>query len=45
VAAELLGCQHVSFSIKKGALWWFSRRERNGLMQTTLRLVMTTEFL
>lgn len=43
VAAQLLGCDGYSLSIKKGALWWFSRRE--GSEQTTLRLVITPDFL
>jgi phosphohistidine phosphatase len=43
VAAQLLGCDGLSLSIKKGALWWFSRRE--GSAQTTLRLVITPDFL
>ncbi|MDP4028475.1 MAG: phosphohistidine phosphatase SixA [Gallionella sp.] len=45
VAAQLLGCDDYSLNIKKGALWWFSRREREGLEQTTLRLVITPDFL
>lgn len=45
VAAQLLGCNEYSLSIKKGALWWFSRREREGSAQITLRLVITPEFL
>lgn len=44
VAAQLLGCPEP-LSIKKGSLWWFSRRERDELAQTTLRLVITPEFL
>ena len=43
VAAQLLGCEGYSLSIKKGALWWFSRRE--GSEQVTLRLVITPDFL
>ena len=43
VAAHLLGCDGQSFSIKKGSLWWFSRRE--GSEQATLRLVITPDFL
>ena len=43
VAAQLLGCEGSSLSIKKGALWWFSRRE--GSEQITLRLVITPDFL
>jgi phosphohistidine phosphatase len=45
VAAQLMGCKQDSLSIKKGALWWFSCRARNGIMQTTLRLVITADFL
>ena len=45
VAAQLLGCSDGSLSIKKGGVWWFSRRERDGMPQVTLRLVITPEFL
>ena len=45
VAAQLLGCNNYSLSIKKSALWWFSRREREGSVQITLRLVITPDFL
>lgn len=45
VAARLLGCQEDACSIKKGALWWFNRRVRNGIPQNTLRLAITTDFL
>lgn len=44
VAAQLLGSRG-SLSIKKGGLWWFTQREREGTSQTTLRLVITPEFL
>ncbi len=30
VAAQLLDCNDYSLNIRKGALWWFSRRERGG---------------
>lgn len=43
VAASLLGCDGRSFSIKKGALWWFSMRD--GSSQASLRLVITPDFL
>ena len=43
VAAQLLGCGDYSLSMKKGALWWFTRRE--GSAQTTLRLAITPDFL
>ncbi|MDD2914138.1 MAG: phosphohistidine phosphatase SixA [Gallionella sp.] len=45
VAAQLLGCNDYSLSIKKGALWWFNSREREGAVQVTLRLVITPDFL
>lgn len=45
VAALLLGCNDYSLSIRKSALWWFSRREREGAAQITLRLVITPDFL
>ncbi len=45
VASQLLGCNDYSLSIKKGALWWFNSREREGSAQTTLRLVITPDFL
>ncbi len=45
VAAQLLNCNDYSLSIKKGALWWFNRRERDDLAQVTLRLVINPEFL
>jgi phosphohistidine phosphatase len=33
------------WSIKKGAVWWFSRRERDGDSETTLRLVISPDLL
>jgi len=46
VAAQLLGCEQDSLGIKKGALWWFSRREYGeGMAQTLLRLVITPDLL
>ena len=45
VAAQLLGSNDYSLSIKKGALWWFTSREREGSAQITLRLAITPDFL
>ncbi len=45
VAAQLLGCDDYALNIKKGALWWFSRREREDSTQVTLRLVIAPDFL
>lgn len=44
-AAQLLGCNDYPLSIKKVALWWFSRHGREGSDQTTLRLAITPDFL
>lgn len=45
VAAQLLNSGETSLSIKKGALWWFNHRERDGIAQVTLRLAITPDFL
>jgi phosphohistidine phosphatase len=45
VAAQLLGSTNELLNIKKGALWWFSHRVREGSAQITLRLVISAEFL
>ncbi|MBI1174103.1 MAG: histidine phosphatase family protein [Sideroxydans sp.] len=44
-AAMLLGEPATCFSVKKGSVWWLSRREREGDFQTNLRLVISPEFL
>lgn len=43
VAARLLGCEGPSFSIRKGALWWFSKRDASS--EAALRLVIAPDFL
>ncbi len=45
IAALLMTGTDTSFSIKKGAVWWLSRREREGDYQTNLRLVIAPEFV
>jgi phosphohistidine phosphatase len=45
VAALLMTGTAYSWSVKKGSIWWFSSRERDGELQTTLRLVITPEQL
>lgn len=45
LAALLMSGHPDYWSIKKGAVWWFSRREREGDFQTTLRLAITPEHL
>jgi phosphohistidine phosphatase len=43
-AALLLADTGADWSIKKGALWWFSTRTRQGETQTVLRAVIPPEF-
>lgn len=45
VASQLLGSDSYSLSVKKGALWWFTHRERDGAGRATLRLVIPPDFL
>ncbi len=45
VAALLLGQQNVSWSVKKGAVWWISGRTRFGSMTSQLRAVMSPDLL
>lgn len=45
-AAALMLTDHPDYwSIKKAAVWWLSRHEREGDFQTHLRLVISPEFL
>lgn len=45
VAAVLLGGAEAEWSIKKGALWWLSNRERAGEHQVVVRAVVGPDFL
>lgn len=45
LAALLLAGFDADWSIKKGAIWWFSRRSREGGDQAVLRAVMNPEML
>lgn len=45
LGARLMTGFEASWSVKKGALWWFHTRERPGSTQTVLRTVITPEFL
>jgi phosphohistidine phosphatase len=40
VAAVLLGGAEADWSIKKGAVWWFTHRVRDGDGQVVLRAVI-----
>ncbi|MDE2118917.1 MAG: phosphohistidine phosphatase SixA [Betaproteobacteria bacterium] len=45
-AAALLMTGHPDYwSVKKGAVWWFSRRTHEGDYQTSLRLVIAPDHL
>jgi phosphohistidine phosphatase len=45
LACQLMTGQADIWSIRKGAVWWFSRREREGDFQTKLRLVIAPDQL
>lgn len=45
LAAFLMTGQEADWSIKKGAIWWFSKRNRDGDDQTLLRAMMNPEML
>jgi len=45
LAALLLSGQEADWTIKKGALWWFSNRVREGETQTVLRAVMPADLV
>lgn len=43
VAALLLSGEEAEWSVKKGAIWWFTNRVRNGETQTVLRACLSSE--
>ena len=45
IAALLLSGTEADWTIKKGALWWFSNRVRRDETQTVLRLAISASFL
>lgn len=45
LASLLLSGQEAPWTIKKGALWWFTNRVRAGEQQTVLRTVISPDFL
>lgn len=45
VAALLLGGDEAAWSIKKGAVWWFSSRVRQDETQVVLRAVMAPDLI
>ncbi len=45
LAALLLSGAEADWTIKKGALWWFTNRVRDGETQTILRVVMPPDLV
>lgn len=45
LASLLLSGQEADWTIKKGALWWFTNRIRAGEQQVVLRTVVSPDFL
>ena len=45
LAASLLSGEPADWTIKKGALWWFTGRERYGDTQVVLRAVVSPDLL
>ncbi len=45
VASRLLAEFNQPWHVKKAAVWWFRRREREGLSQVMLQAVQTVDFL
>ncbi len=45
VAALLLSGELAGWNIKKGAVWWFSRKEKAGVEETVLRAVISSDML
>jgi phosphohistidine phosphatase len=44
VAALLLGGAEADWAVKKGGVWWFAGRKRDGETQTVLRAVLNPDF-
>jgi phosphohistidine phosphatase len=45
VAAFLLSGEEADWSMKKGSIWWFSNRVRQGEGQTVLKAMLSPDFL
>lgn len=45
LAALLLSGAEAEWSVKKGAVWWYSNRTRNGETQTVLRTMVNPDLL
>jgi phosphohistidine phosphatase len=45
VAAKLLGGEEAFWSVKKGAVWWLSDRDRDGTTRVVLRVAISPDFV
>jgi phosphohistidine phosphatase len=45
VAALLQGGAEEEWSVKKGGIWWFSSREREGGLEVVLRAVLSPDLV
>jgi phosphohistidine phosphatase len=45
VAAELLGGSHGEVAVRKGSIWWFATREREGALETVLKATVDPEMV
>ena len=45
VAAELLGGSCGDVAVRKGSVWWFATRERDGRVETVLKSVVDPDLL
>ena len=45
LAARLLTGQDLPWALRKGAVWWFRGREREGFLEVTLQAVQSPDFL
>lgn len=45
VAAQLMGGPEGELAFRKGAIWWFATRDRDGRKETVLKAMMTPELI
>lgn len=45
VAAALMSGEPAEWNIRKGAVWWFSHKEKAGITETVLRAVIAPDML
>ncbi|SEP34712.1 MULTISPECIES: phosphohistidine phosphatase SixA [unclassified Nitrosovibrio] len=45
VAARLMSCDPMEWNIRKGAVWWFSYKKKEGIAETVLRTSISPDML